>query len=52
MSIANFGLIPYGHTILGELKFIEDNEDGCTAYANSLKAENEQSPIAIVKRGS
>lgn len=51
MSIANFGLIPYGHTILGELRFIEDNAEGCNAFQASLKTEKQQSPIAIVRRG-
>lgn len=52
MSIANFGLVPYGHTLVGDLKFIEANEYGCQAFNNSLKNGTEQSPIVIVRRGS
>lgn len=51
MSIANFGLIPYGHTIMGQLKFIDSNEFGCDAFNSTIKSENETSPIVIVRRG-
>jgi hypothetical protein len=28
-SVANFGLIPYGHSIVGTPYFEKDNEFGC-----------------------
>ena len=52
MSIANFGLIPYGHTIMGELKFVPDNDEGCNTFESKLKEDDQQSLIAIVRRGS
>jgi hypothetical protein len=51
MSIANFGLIPYGHTIMGDLKFVATNEYGCDSFNNSIKSGDELSPIVIVRRG-
>lgn len=51
MSIANFGLVPYGHTIMAHVKFIEDNDEGCNSFNTTLKTESEQSPIVLVRRG-
>jgi hypothetical protein len=50
-SIANFGLIPYGHTVMATLKYSSENEDGCSAFGSSLKGAQNQSPIVVVKRG-
>lgn len=51
MSIANFGLIPYGHTIMGDLKFVSGNEYGCDDFGTTIKSGDEQSPIVILRRG-
>lgn len=52
MSIANFGLIPYGHTIIGDLKFVETNDQGCDSYGTSLDSTDSSAPIIIARRGS
>lgn len=51
MSIANFGMIPYGHTIMANLKFVSDNDEGCIPFGTSIKTDKEPSPIVIVRRG-
>ena len=50
-SLADFGHIPYGHTIVGQPVFIEDNEYGCNDYNTTLSKFPDTNPIVIVKRG-
>lgn len=50
-SISNFGLIPYGHSIVGSLYFDQTNEYGCEKFSSLGNSEMQQSPIIIVKRG-
>ena len=52
MSIANFGLVPYGHTIMAQVKFVKDNEYGCDPFTSPLKEDKEHSPIVLVRRGN
>ena len=48
ISVANFGLIPYGHSIVGAPYFDPDNADGCDKFSNQLSAEGGESPIVII----
>ena len=50
-SVANFGLIPYGHSIVGSPYFDPDNKDGCSKFTNKI-GDNEESPIVLVERGN
>ena len=54
-SIANFGNIPYGHSILGKVWYDPDNSDGCEPFDIKITGEgdpdSEPSPIVIVRRG-
>ena len=54
-SIANFGNIPYGHSVLGRVWFDPDNALGCDPFDIKITGEgdpdNEPSPIVVVKRG-
>lgn len=54
-SYANFGVIPYGHTVVGRVHFDETNKYGCKAFTNVFNGEgdpdNQPSPIIIVERG-
>jgi len=38
-SVANFGLIPYGHSIVGNLYFDPNNADGCGRFASLGNSE-------------
>ena len=51
MSIANFGMIPYGHTLMANVKFLKDNDKGCDTFGSTIKTDKEQSPIVVVRRG-
>lgn len=50
-SIADFGHIPYGHTIVGQPVHIAKNEYGCYSFADTLTKFDDPSPIVVVKRG-
>lgn len=47
-SIANFGLIPYGHSIVGRLYFDKDNQYGCDKFTSITDEDNQEPPIMIV----
>jgi hypothetical protein len=58
-SYANFGIIPYGHSIKGRIYFDSLNEFGCEPFDDFDYHEKggwfskpEQNPIIIVRRGS
>ena len=50
-SIANFGHIPYGQTIIGQAVFIEQNEYGCNSFGTTLSKFDDLHPIVFVRRG-
>jgi len=39
-SIANFGLIPYGHSIVGRLYFDKSNQYGCDKFESITDKDN------------
>ena len=47
-SVANFGLIPYGHSIVGTLYFDTNNQYGCDKFSGLGNSEKQESPIIIV----
>ena len=55
-SISNFGLIPYGHSIVGNVWVDRDNLDGCepfkTVFDGKYDPDSDPSPIVIVRRGN
>lgn len=55
-SLANFGLVQYGHSIIGRVWYDDDNEDGCEKFNITITGEgdpdSEASPIVLVKRGN
>lgn len=51
VSYADFGHIPYGHTLIGRAVFIQENEYGCDSYGDSLKKFDDPNPIVFIKRG-
>jgi hypothetical protein len=55
-SIANFGRVPYGHSIIGRVWFDEENKDGCKEFTSAVTGEGDPdaspSPIMIVHRGN
>ena len=54
-SLANFGNIPYGHSIIGNLWYDPDNANGCEDFKIEITGagdpDAEASPIVLVKRG-
>ena len=50
-SLADFGHIPYGHTVVGQPVFIQDNEYGCDDFNTTLTKFPDSNPIVVVKRG-
>ena len=51
-SVANFGLIPYGHSIIGSPYFDPENEYACEPYKNpGYHGHETTSPIIIARRG-
>ena len=54
-SISNFGLTPYGHSIIGNLWIEEGNENGCKKFTIDIDGtgdpDTEPSPIVLVERG-
>lgn len=55
-SIANFGNIPYGHSIIGRVWYEEENADGCNDFKMEVTGagdpDAQPSPIVIVNRGT
>ena len=51
VSLADFGHIPYGHTLVGQVVFIETNQYGCESFGDTLNTFTDKNPIVIVKRG-
>lgn len=55
-SVANFGHIPYGHSIIGRVWFDEENRDGCHSFRINITGEGDPdaypSPIVLVERGN
>ena len=56
ISLANFGIIPYGHSLIGKLYFDPDNPTGCEKFENFGFTEEDtkdnQTPIILVHRGN
>lgn len=50
-SIADFGHIPYGHTLVGQAVYIQTNDNGCSSFGDALSKFDDPSPIVLVKRG-
>lgn len=54
-SLANFGIIPYGHSLIGKLYFDPENPNGCRKFDDFQFTEedskDQQSPIILVYRG-
>jgi hypothetical protein len=50
-SMADFGHIPYGHTIVGQAVYLDDNGFGCEPFEDTLLEYNDPALIVIVKRG-
>lgn len=54
-SLANFGKVPYGHSIIGRVWFDEQNPDGCEDFTIKITGEGDPdtspSPIVLVHRG-
>lgn len=51
-TIAHFGVVPYGATILGYAHFDINNEDGCKLGKLEKYNSDDLQPIVIVRRGS
>ena len=55
-SLANFGNIPYGHSIIGRLWHDVQNQNGCNEFVIDINGfgdpDIEPSPIVIVNRGN
>lgn len=54
-SVANFGHIPYGHSIIGKVWYDEENKNGCHNFKLNITGDgdpdNTPSPIVLVERG-
>jgi hypothetical protein len=54
-SLANFGNIPYGHSIIGNVWYDEENESGCNDFNIEITGagdpDSEPSPIVLIRRG-
>ena len=54
-SISNFGITPYGHSIVGNLWLDVDNIDGCKPFSTEFNGDydldEDPTPIVIVRRG-
>ena len=50
-SLAHFGVVPYGTSILGYLHYDLKNEDGCKKSKLEPYNEDDLMPILVVKRG-
>lgn len=54
--MANIGIVPYGHTIIGNLWIDQQNLNGCNEYDKvfdgSWDPDTDPSPIVVVERGN
>jgi len=54
-SMANVGVVPYGHTIIGNLWMEENNLNGCQEFEKDFDGQfdpdTDPSPIVVVQRG-
>lgn len=54
-SISNFGITPYGHSVIGNVWIDKENLDGCGDFTikidGSYDPDTDPSPIVIVERG-
>lgn len=53
-SYANFGYIPYGHSIIGRLYYFEDNPTACNELPEQtykVDADGDITPFIIAERG-
>ncbi len=54
-SISNFGITPYGHSVIGNVWIEEQNLNGCKAFETKIDGswdpDTDPSPIVIVERG-
>lgn len=55
-SLANFGLVNYGHSIIGRVWYDDANQDGCNEYNLTIDGtgdpDADPSPIVLVNRGN
>lgn len=55
-SLANFGHTPYGHSIIGNVWYDEENKLGCDDFKIDVTGEGDPdmtpSPIVLVERGN
>lgn len=55
-SLANFGLVHYGHSIIGRVWYDDENKDGCSEYKLKIDGSGDPdadpSPIVLVNRGN
>jgi len=57
VSLANFGIIPYGHSLIGRIYYDPENADGCQPfgefdYSHDPDDNDHPTPIILVKRGN
>ena len=56
ISLANFGVIPYGHSLIGKLYYDPENQDGCKKFEDfeftEENVKDQQTPIILVYRGN
>lgn len=54
-SVSNVGIVPYGHTMIGNLWMDKANLNGCQEFKiemdGSFDPDTDPSPIAVVMRG-
>lgn len=55
-SLANFGLVHYGHSIIGRVWYDDKNPDGCNSFEITIDGygdpDVDPSPIVLVERGN
>jgi hypothetical protein len=56
VSLANFGVIPYGHSLIGRIYYDPENADGCQSfgefdYSNDPDDSEHPTPIILADRG-
>lgn len=57
VSLANFGIIPYGHSLIGRIYYDPENADGCQPFgefdfSNDPDDAEHPTPIFLVDRGN
>jgi hypothetical protein len=57
VSLANFGIIPYGHSLIGRIYYDPENSDGCQPFgdfdfSNDPDDAEHPTPIFLVDRGN